>query len=126
MYDAIAAYQEVFLYFSVSILAVGIGLGGIVTLAKRHYRFTMGNADIFVHKAVLQAYVEHYSHQTFPFQKTTVKIRLNRRNQIAITLDLLKQINGLQDLEQIEKDLTELFFCRLGYQKPLFLEITYK
>ena len=126
MYDAIAAYQEVFLYFSVSVLSIGIGLGIVGTLARRHYRFAIGNADVFVHTAILQAYVEHYLYQTFPLQKSVVKIHLNRRNQIAITLDLLKKIDSSQVFEQTEKDLTELFFCCLGYQKSLYLEITYK
>ncbi len=126
MYDAIAAYKDIFLYFSLSILAIGIGLGIGIALLHRYYRFVTGKANIFVHRAILQTYVEHYSHQAFPSEKPTVKICLNRRNQITIILGLLKPIDNYEVFKQIEKNLSDLFSYYLGYQNPLFLEITYK
>lgn len=126
MYDAIAAYKDIFLYFSLSILAIGIGLGISITLVSRYYRFIAGKANIFVHRSILQTYVEYYSRQAFPLQKPIIKICLNRHNQITIILGLLKPIENYEAFEQIEKDLSDLFSCYLGYQKPLFLEITYK
>lgn len=124
MYDAIAAYQEVFLYFSLSVLALGAGLGIIATLVCHHYRFSTGNANVFVHTAILEAYAKQYSYRAFPMQKPEVKVYINRRNQITIAFGLLRHPS--QDFEQIEKDLSELFSFCLGYQKPLFLEIAYK
>lgn len=124
MYDAIAAYQEVFLYFSLSLLAIGCALGIIVALVCHYYRFSTGNANVFVHTAILEAYTKQYSYQAFPMQKPKVKVYVNRRNQITIALSLLKCAS--QDFERIEKDLSELFSFCLGYQKPLFLEIAYK
>ena len=126
MHDAIAAYKEIFLYSSLSVLAVGIGLGIMVTLPRRYYRFTTDSVGVFVHASILQTYVEHYSYQAFPLQNPVVKIYLNRHNQITIILDLFKKIDNHQIFEQIEEDLTELLSCYLGYRKPLFLEITYK
>lgn len=125
MYDAIATYKEVFLYFSLSTLFAGTALGVIISLVSRYYRFTAGNADVFVHMSILHSYVACYIHQVFPSQNPTIKICLNRHNEITIVLDLLKRINNTQVFEQIEKDLLDLFSCYLGHQKPLFLEITY-
>ncbi|VHO03869.1 hypothetical protein [Candidatus Rhabdochlamydia sp. T3358] len=125
MYDAIAAYKEVFLYFSLSALFTGVVLRVIIALIGRYYRFTAGNADVFVHISILRSYVEHYVHQSFPSQNPTIKICLNRYNEITIVLDLLKQVEDTLIFEEIEKDLSDLFSCYLGHQKPLFLEIIY-
>lgn len=125
MYDAIAAYKELFLYFSLSILFTAVVLRTIVALMGRYYRFTAGDADIFVHVSILHSYVNYYMHQVFPLQNPKVKICLDRSNEITIVLDLLKQIEGTQNFDKIEKDLSDLFSCYLGYRKSLFLEIIY-
>ncbi|PWU16320.1 MAG: hypothetical protein C5B45_00685 [Chlamydiae bacterium] len=125
MYDAIASYKEGFLYFSLSALFTAVILRVIIALTGRYYRFTTGNADVFVHVSILHSYVERYVHQTFPSQNPTVKICLNRDTEITIVLDLLRQIEDIQIFEKVEKDLSGLFSCYLGYQKPVFLEIIY-
>jgi hypothetical protein len=125
LYDAIAAYKEVFFYFSLSILFTTVALRVVITLIGRYYRFTVGNADVFVHLSILHRYVEYYMHQVFPLQNPTIKICLNRYNEITIVLDLLKQIKEIQIFEQIEKDLSDLFSSYLGHQGTLFLEIIY-
>jgi len=125
LYDAIVAYKEVFLYFSLSALLAGSALGIIISLVGRYYRFTTGNAGVFVHMSILRSYVECYVHRAFPSQNPTIKICLNRHNEITIVLNLLKRINNIQVFEQVEKDLLDLFSCYLGHQKPLFLEIIY-
>jgi hypothetical protein len=125
LYDTIATYKEVLLYFSLSALFSGMTLGIIISLAGRYYRFTTGNTNVFVHTSILRSYVECYVHQVFPSQNPTIKICLNRHNEITIVLDLLKRINNTQVFEQVEKDLLDLFSCYLGHQKLLFLEITY-
>ncbi len=125
MYDAIAAYKEIFLYFSLSALFTAAALRVIIALIGRYYRFTTGNADVFVHVSILHSYVEYYAHQAFPSQNPTIKICLNRDNEITIVFALLKQVEDVQIFEQIEKDLSGLFSFYLGHQKPLFLEITY-
>ena len=125
MYDAIAAYKEVFLYFSLSILFAAVALRVIIALIGRYYRFKAGNADVFVHVSILHSYVEYYMHQLFPLRNPIIKICLNRYNEITIVLDLLKQIEETQIFEQIEKDLSDLFSCYLGHQRTLFLEIIY-
>lgn len=126
MYGTIAVYQELFLYVSLSVLALAVGLGIIAVLIPRRYQFSIGNADVFVDTAILEVYVEHYLHKTFSVQKPKVKICVNRRNQITITFDLLKQADSSQDFEQIKKDLSTLFSFCLNYNNPLFLEIAYK
>lgn len=125
LYDAIAANKEVFLYFSLSILAMGTGLGVVATLIRRYYRFTTGNADVFVHLSILYSYVEHYSRQAFPLQKPAIKICLNKYNQITIVFGSVKPLENDQVFEQIKKDLSALLSSYLGYHKPLFLEIIY-
>lgn len=125
MYDAIAAYKEVFLYFSLSFLFTAVALRVVTALIGRYYRFTAGNANVFVHISILHSYVEYYVHQAFPSQNPTIKICLNRDNEITIVLDLLKRIEDTQTFEQVKKDLSDLFSFYLGHQKPLFLEITY-
>lgn len=125
MYDTITAYKEVFLYFSLSALFIGVTLRVIMALVGRYYKFTTGNADVFVHISILRSYVEYYLHQAFPSQNPTIKICLNRDNEITIVLNLFKQVDDIQIFEQVEKDLSDLFSCYLGHQKPLFLEITY-
>lgn len=125
MYDAIAIYKEVFFYFSLSILFTAVALRVIIVLIGRYYRFTSGNADVFVHVSILRSYVEYYMRQVVLLQNPTIKICLNRYNEITIVLDLLKPIEDTQIFEQIEKDLSDLFSCYLGHQKPLFLEIIY-
>ncbi|KAG6558794.1 hypothetical protein RHABOEDO_000605 [Candidatus Rhabdochlamydia oedothoracis] len=125
MYYAIAVYKEMFLCFSLSTLFAGLVLGIIISLGGCYYRFTTGNADVFVHMSILRNYVECYAHQAFPSQNLTIKVCLNRYNEITVVLDLLKQVDDTQVFEQAEKDLSALFSCYLGHQKPLFLEITY-
>lgn len=126
MYDAIAAYKDVFLYLSLSVLAICMGLGISITLVHRYYRFILGKGNVFIRRSILQTYVEHYSYQAFPLEKPAIKIFLNRHNQITVVLGVLKSIDNYEVFEQIEKDLSDLFSCYLGYQKPLFLEIIYK
>jgi hypothetical protein len=125
LYNAIVTYKEVFLYFSLSALFAGAALGIIISLIGRYYRFTAGKADVFVHMSILCSYVECYFYQAFPFQNPTIKICLNRHKEITVVLDLLKRMEDTQIFEQIEKDLSDLFSCYLGYQRPLFLEIIY-
>lgn len=125
MYDAIAAHKEMLLYFSLSILFVGLVLGMIISLGGRYYRFTTGGAEVFVHASILRSYVEYYAYQAFPSQSPAIKVCLNRYHEIIVVIDLLKQIDDIQIFEQVERDLSELFSCYLGYRGTLFLEIIY-
>lgn len=125
MYDAIAAYKEVFLYLSLSTLFAGGILGVIISLFGRYYRFTIGSANVFVHISILYSYVECYAHQAFPSQHPTIKVCLSRYNKITVILNLFKRVDGIQVFEQVKKDLANIFSCYLGHQKPLFLVITY-
>jgi hypothetical protein len=126
LYVVIADYREVFLYFSLSALAIGTGLGVIFELVPHYYRFVVGNADVFVRDSVLQAYAQQYFEQIFLQQKPKVKVHVNRSRLITITLDLPKQTSSSPEFELIEKGLLDLFSSCIGYQEPLFLEVFYR
>ncbi|MBA3238938.1 MAG: hypothetical protein H0T62_11415 [Parachlamydiaceae bacterium] len=122
-------YSKITFLFGLSFLAIGIAFALNVLLQGRrdYYQFKVKGNEVSVDTELLQNYLHKYLRELFPENDLPCQLQL-KKNKIHVTIDFpyMEQAEQQNLLEQLRKELKELFISLIDYEHDFFLSASFQ
>ncbi len=114
-----------FFFLGVSVVSFSVLLFSLLYWLnkKRYFHLELEHCEALVNEGIIKDYVTEYWKQMFPGQKPKLQVVIHPSELIEVITTLPTNLEEMQSLNKIEKELTTLFSKKFGYKKKLTLTV---